>query len=375
MYGDGPRPRGAPLCESWLDHVVRPLPSTSMGAFLLLVSPSANRVYAGAAPALTVAELAVLGETVLAGRIDEASTTRIAGVDYVAFEGDLSEDDLAHVANVSTAFALFEQTAEQTLRPVALRRLDRFDDDLLTILKYQGKTNELFTRLLLHVTVLSSRSATRMLSDRLRVLDPMAGRGTTLNQALMYGWHAAGVDVDAKDFDAYPAFLPGWLKDKRLKHTARTTKLRRDGRSLGRRLDVTFATGKQEWADGDTITLSNVLADTREAAEVFRAGSFDVVVTDAPYGVQHGSHAGAAGLPRRPPDLLEEGVAGWVGLLRPGGAVGIAVNVRTCPRADALSLLGRAGLTPCDTAAYRGFEHRVDRAIVRDLVVGVKPAD
>jgi hypothetical protein len=343
-----------------------------MSSFALLVSPSANRVYADSAPVLTVAELAVLGETVLEGRLGAATTERIAGVDYVVFDGDLSDDDLAHVANVSTAFALFERTAEETFRPVALRRLDCLDDDLLTILKYQGKTNELFTKLLLNVTALSSRSAGRMLTDRLRVLDPMSGRGTTLNQALMYGWHASGIDVDAKDFDAYAAFLPRWLKDKRLKHTAQTAKLRRDGRSLGRRLDVTLATGKDEWAAGDTISLSSVLADTREAADVFRAASFDVVVTDAPYGVQHGSHAGAGGLQRRPLDLLEAAVPGWVGLLRPGGAVGIAVNVRTCRREDALEVLRQAGLDPCDSTAYRGFEHRVDRAIVRDLVVGVK---
>jgi SAM-dependent methyltransferase len=343
-----------------------------MSAFALLVSPSANRVYAESAPALTVAELAVLSETVLEGRLGAAIPETIAGVDYVCFEGDLTDADLAHVANVSTAFALFERTPEETFRPVALRRLDCLDGDLLTILKYQGKTSEVFTQLLLNVTVLASRSARRMLTHRLRVLDPMSGRGTTLNQALMYGWHAAGIDVDAKDFDAYAAFLPRWLKDKRLKHTAQTAKLRRDGRSLGRRLDVTFATGKQEWAAGDTITLSNVLADTREAAEVFAAGSFDVVVTDAPYGVQHGSHAGG-GLQRRPLDLLVEALPGWVRLLRPGGAVGIAVNVRTCPRADALAALAAAGLEPRDTAAYQGFEHRVDRAIQRDLVVGTLP--
>src|SRR3954453_11465185 len=339
-----------------------------MSAYELLVSPSANRVYARSAPALTVAELAVLGETVLAGRLGAARVEEIAGVGYVAFEGDLSDDDLAHVANVSTAFAMFERTPDELFRPVPLSRLDCLDDDLLTILKYQGKTHELFTKLLLNVTVLASRSAGRMLTDRLRVLDPMSGRGTTLNQALMYGWHAAGIDVDAQDFDAYAAFLPRWLTDKRLKHTAQNARLRRDGRSLGRRLDVTFATGKDEWADGDTITLSNVLADTREAAEVFRAGSFDVVVTDAPYGVHHGSHAGA-GLERRPLDLLAESLPGWIRLLRPGGAVGIAVNVRTCPRADALALLEPGGLEPRARPASRGFEHRLDQAIVRDLVV------
>src|SRR3954449_1588879 len=99
-----------------------------MSAYELLVSPSANRVYAGAAPALTVAELAVLGETVLAGRVGGATAHEIAGVDYVGFEGDLSDDDLALVANVSTLLALFERTSEDTFRPVPLRRLDCLDD-------------------------------------------------------------------------------------------------------------------------------------------------------------------------------------------------------------------------------------------------------
>ena len=83
-----------------------------------------------------------------------------------------------------------------------------------------------------------------MLTERLHVLDPLCGRGTTLNQALMYGWHAAGVDVDERDVEAYAAFLPRWLKDKRLKHTAGTSRLRRDGRTLGRRFDAELAVDK-----------------------------------------------------------------------------------------------------------------------------------
>src|SRR5215203_4067137 len=173
------------------------LVSTTVGSFALLVSPSANRVYARSAAALTVAELGVLGDTVLAGRLGDVVPEEIAGVDYVTFEGDLDEAGLAHVANVSTALALFERQPgrepgnEGTLRPVRLHRLDCLDDDLLTILKYQGKTNELFTKLLLNVTVLSTGRADRVLTERLRILDPLCGRGTTLNQALMYGWHAA----------------------------------------------------------------------------------------------------------------------------------------------------------------------------------------
>lgn len=342
-----------------------------MGSYALLVSPSANRVYAGVAPDLTLAELGVLGETVLEGRLSAAQRLELAGVDYLGFDADLRGSDLGHLGLVSTAQALFEREGD-LLRPVSLPRLDRFDDDLLTILKYQGKTNELFTRLLLHVTVLASASADRMLTDRLRILDPLCGRGTTLNQALMFGWHAAGVDVDERDIEAYAAFLPAWLKRKRLKHTAGTSRLRRDGRTLGRRFDAELAEDKERWAARDTVTVTVAQADTLETPTIFRAASMDAVVTDAPYGVQHGSRSGG-GLRRSPLDLLAAAVPGWSQVLRPGGALGVAVNTRTSPRAETLAVLADAGLRPVDTPAYRGFEHRVDQAIVRDIVVARKP--
>jgi hypothetical protein len=97
-----------------------------------------------------------------------------------------------------------------------------------------------------------------------------------------------------------------------------------------------------------------------------------MIVTDAPYGVQHGSRSDA-GLRRSPLDLLAESIPGWVKVLRPGGAVGIAVNVHTCPRAELVALCSEAGLEPLDGPAYRGFEHRVDHAIVRDVVVSRLP--
>jgi SAM-dependent methyltransferase len=341
-----------------------------VSSFALLVSPSANRVYAQAAPALTVAELGVLDATVLEGRLGPAEPTGIAGVPYVTFTGDLTDTDLRHVANVSTAFALFERDGD-ALRPVVLHRLDCLDDDLLTILKYQGKTNEVFTKLVLNVAAASSASGRRMLTDRLRVLDPMCGRGTVLNQALMYGWHACGIDVDERDFDAYAAFLPRWLKDKRLKHTADSARLRREGRTIGRRFDARFALSKQAWAAGDDLRVGTLLADTREAADLLKVRSIDVIATDAPYGVQHGSRSDA-GLRRSPLDLLAEALPGWVKVLRPGGAVAVAVNVHTCPRADLLALFAEVGLEPQDGPAYRGFEHRVAQAILRDVVVACK---
>src|SRR5437667_5361676 len=177
-----------------------------MPRYALLIASSTNRVYADASLHLTRAELSIFGSTVLSKAPEEIAEERIGGVPYVVFDGELSPSDLAYLANLSSIYALFERVGE-FLRPVELTPLGHFDDDLITIPKYAGKTNEQFTRLLLNVTLLASASGPAMLEKRLTVLDPLCGRGTTLNQALMYGYDAVGIERDGKEVDAYAAFL------------------------------------------------------------------------------------------------------------------------------------------------------------------------
>jgi hypothetical protein len=62
-----------------------------------------------------------------------------------------------------------------------------------------------------------------------------------------------------------------------------------------------------------------------------------------------------------------------VKLLRPGGAVGISWNTQVAGRKELADLVGDAGLTTLDAEPYRGFEHWVDQAIVRDILVATKP--
>ena len=345
-----------------------------MTRLALLLHPSANRVYAESSVALTESELAIVGAAALGGRLHDLRVDALGGVPAVMFTVDaLTDRDLRHLANVSTAYALFAQEGD-LLRPLTLHRLDRYDDDLLTVLKYAGKTNETFTKLLLNVTVLASAAAPRMLDDRLRVLDPMCGRGTTLNQAVMYGWDASGIDLDRKDVDAYAAFLKTWLKRKRLKHTVDTHPVRHAGREPAHRLEASLAVDKEAFQAGDRQRVDVVHADTLRAGEFFRPGSFDVVVTDAPYGVQHGSRSAGAGLSRRPLDLLAEAVPGWMRLLAPGGAIGIAWNTRVAARERVAELLADAGLEVVEEAPYRALRHRVDQAIDRDIVVSRRPS-
>ncbi len=356
-----------------------------MPRYALLVLPATNRVYAEASVDLTRAELGVFSEAVLDGRVTGVVEETLGGVPYVTFEvaEPLGGRDVAFLSQLSSAYALFEVSGLRgedggtpLLRPVTLTPLDQFDDDLLTIQKYVGKTNEFFTKLLLNVTVLASASAGDMLDRRLRVLDPLCGRGTTLNQVLTYGWDAAGIEIDGKDVEAYSGFLRTYLKRKRLKHQAELTPIRRDRKVLGRRFHVTLAADKAAYKSGDALDLTVVNADTRRARDFFRSGSFDAIVTDAPYGVQHGSRSGAPGeLSRSPLDLLSAALPGWVDLLRPGGALGMSWNTHVARREDAAAALTAAGLRVCDGPAYLGFRHRVDQAILRDVLVATKPRD
>ena len=344
-----------------------------MTQYALLILPSSNRVYADASIALTQAELAVFNRSVLDGRLSEISRASIGGVAYVTFLADrIDERDAAFLANLSSIYALFEVTGG-LLRPVELRRLDRFDDDLITIPKYQGKTNEQFTKLLLNVTLLSSAFAAEMLDRKFSVIDPLCGRGTTLNQALMYGFDAAGVDRDQKDFEAYSTYIQTWLKRKRVKHRAESGPVRRNKKLVARRLQITLAPGKEAYRAGETQRLDVVNADTTKSLEFFRPGTLDLLVADAPYGVQHGSRTAENGLARSPLALLTEAAPVWSRLLRPGGALGLAWNTCVARRDEAVRILADVGLDVMMVDPYLEFTHRVDQAITRDLLVARKP--
>jgi SAM-dependent methyltransferase len=334
--------------------------------YVLLIAPSTNRVYADAAAGLTVAELEVFAATVLGGRIRDVGQTTIAGLPYVGFTADgVRDDDVALLANASSLYALFARDGE-LLRPVPAAPLAHFDDDLITIPKYAGKTNEQFTQLLLNVTVLSSDFAPSLTEGGLRVLDPLCGRGTTLNQALVYGYDVAGIDLDGKDYEAYQAFLRTYLQRKRIKHRLESNPVRRDRRLVARRMTASIT------RDARTVSLDVVHADTTAAGDFFKPESFHAIVTDTPYGVAHGSRTVAAGLRRSPLQLLTEAVPGWARLLRPGGALGLSWNLHVAKRADAAAVLADAGLTVLEDGPYGRFAHRVDQAITRDILVGLK---
>jgi hypothetical protein len=341
-----------------------------MSRYALLLAPSANRVYADQAARMSQVELAAFAP-VLSGDLTDIGVTSLGGVDYLTFSASLTPRDVAFLSNMSAAYALFDRLENDLLRPATLTPLARYDSDLITIPKYAGKTNEQFTKLLLNLTLLASASAEKMLDGHLSVCDPLCGRGTTLNQALMYGYDAIGVEMDGKDVEAYKLFLQTWLKRKRLKHTAELVAVRRQGRRAARRLEVTLAASKDDHRAGAVQRLTVVQADTTQLDGLLRGGCADVLVADLPYGVAHGSWHEAGGLSRSPLDLLERAVPQWLPLLRTGAAMGLSWNVKVAKRELAEDILLANGLS---LVPHSDLAHRVDQGIERDVLVARKSA-
>ncbi|MCT1458583.1 site-specific DNA-methyltransferase [Aestuariimicrobium sp. p3-SID1156] len=326
-----------------------------MSTYLLLLAPAANRVYAGESDRLAAAELAICHPG-----LTSVEARTVAGVGYLSFQTPTLDSEV--VARASASLALFEVEGE-LLRPVELPRTDWLDEDLVTIPKYPGKTNEQFTRLLLNVTLAQVRGS----GGALEVLDPLAGRGTTLTTAWMLGHDGFGVEGDPKAVEQMAAFLKTWLRRKRLKHTADMTPVRREGRSLGRRFDATVRLPGRR-----PLTLGVFTGDTRTSAQLWGRRTFDAVVADLPYGVVHGAADRDARRDRSPQALLEEALPVWVSQLKPGGAIGLSWNTHGLARETLVSSLHQLDLRVMEGGPWLDFSHRVDSSIQRDLVVAVR---
>lgn len=343
----------------------------------MLLNPSANQVYRQSTGPLACAELEAT--TDFARSIDISS---IGNAEAVHFSSD-EIDELALAAQ-SSLLVGFED-CDGLLRPLDLPDLRVMDDDLLTIPKYPGKTNEAFTRLLLHLTV-----AQVSRPGPLSILDPLAGRGTTLLAAWQAGHHGYGVEADAKAFEALSSYLTTYLRTKRIKHSLHVNPVRRDGRLIGRKLEAEVRLDQPTQSlpprpGRPQLQMTVFTGDTRESAALFGRKRFDAIVTDSPYGIVHGaehrrtsgsvrnqsshSHQPAPSRDRSPADLLSQAIPVWRSQLKSGGALGISWNTYTLPRSEMLAMLEQAGFHPLNDGPWLSFSHRVDASINRDLVV------
>lgn len=328
----------------------------------MLANPGHNRVYLDGAKGAAVAELSRL----LPGcGVEEAQLCGQPAF-RLTCEEPLEGAALEACARSSLFYALFEEAGEGLLRPVTAADWRYLPDSLNTILKYPGKTNEQFTRLMVNLALCAC--------DRVRevptLLDPMCGQGTTLFEAAIRGWNAVGLEVQEQPVNKGATYFVKYLESGRYKHKRSEEKRTQGGKRIAQVTTVQYAAKKDDWYAENTRKVQFFRADSALCGQLLPKNTADLLVCDLPYGVQHGANGGGS-LQRNAAKIVWEVAPGWLTALRPGAGVALAYNVLTTPRHQLAEALEGAGFTVLPQV--EGLEHRVDQAILRDVLVAKKP--
>ena len=265
---------------------------------------------------------------------------------------DAREADFQRLARLSFVQAIFRE-CDAGLAVVNQSPSFELPEQFVTGAKYRGKTNELVTQLAINVGLtFCDNDGQRTLS----LLDPMAGRGTTLLWAARYGLDAFGIDYDPKALAHVQRHVKKQAKLHRIKH--KETKgsvgtFRRKGH--GRFLQYQF---------GQRV-VRLISGDARQADELLQRKRHDLIVTDLPYGVQHRTPGGT----RNPLETLEVCAPVWRDCLRPGGAMVLIFNAYQPKRSQLVRPFIDCGLQVEEFTA----PHRLSESIVRDLAVFTMP--
>ena len=339
-----------------------------MPRYAVLQNPGHNRVYFNSSGKLAKNELAAL----FAGsNITDITETRFGGVEYIAFcsERGLSEEDIIMLSRLSFVYAIFEIRDDKLFLPVSKNHSYYFGDDLNMILKYSGKTNEIFTRMMINLAVSASGFKNRF-CENLNLLDPVCGKGTTLFEGLTCGYNSFGIDISAKLIEEGARFLKKYLETGKYKHALKKEKISgADFRSQRYLFDI--AKTKSDQKESKSLTCEFIDGDAQNAAKYYKKNTFHIIVGDLPYGIRHENNSGG-GKMRNPENLIKASVPVWTEVLKPGGAMVIAWNTFLLKRAELENIFAENNLAMPNYGAFGDFSHRVDQAINRDVIVGVK---
>jgi len=332
-----------------------------MPTYALLRHPGHNRVYFEASLVMACAELSIAARGMEA-RLHGIARVDMAGVPYIAFEAEdpLPPSDLGVLAGLSFVYAVFEKRGD-ALIPAATPPVDYVDRSVSSILKYTGKTNELFTRLLINAAYYSQDGR-----GRAKLLDPLMGKGTTLFEGLIKGFDVYGIEIGEKPVTEAVHFLRRFLEAGKRKHGVHSEKVSGPNKSFKAQRH-TFT------VDGDR-TAEMVCGNALYADKLYKRDFFDILVGDLPYGVQHGNvtNEKASSLTRNPSELLAACLPPWRTVLKPGGALALSWNTHILPRRKITELLTGKGFAVLEEEPYLQFSHAVDQAVARDIVVARK---
>lgn len=331
--------------------------------YAFLLYPHANIRYRQSLLQLAVQELSMTLSAL--GREAKVVPQKMGGAMFLTFEvAKLTERDMRMLSQLASVYMLFEME-DGKLTTLERTHPNYVGEDLPALLKYKGKTNEMFTDTML--TMALAASAFMPVHDsQLVVCDPMAGRGTTLMLALRRGYHGVGIEIGKADVKEAADYMTRYLEFHRIKYKRTDSALTVRGQVGGRENKFVFSDSAEHFKDGDTRTLRLICGDTREAEALLKPNSVHLMVTDAPYGVQKGT----AGRQDSIGGTIAAALPGWFDVLKSGGVLAMSFNTHVTRREGLVRLFEKAGFEIVQTA---NLEHWVEQAISRDVILARKP--
>ena len=313
--------------------------------FDLLVDPRATGAYFADTLDVARAEL----QLHLPGCVPEVVSHPM----FTRLRVDVPRELLPVLARLSFVQGIFAVDGDQlTVEPVAPEY--HLPAELVYGAKYRGKTHELVTLLALRV---ARATCTLPAEAPVKVLDPMAGRGTTLLQAARLGWSATGIERDPKAIADLQRHVKKQCKMLRIKHKETRGTVGRKGRQ------GPGAFVRYRFPDS---AIRLITGDARKTRPLLQGERFPLIVSDLPYGIQHTRDDGW----RDPTATLRACAPEWAGRLAPGGSMVLCFNA-FLPRRDVLvEPFLEAGLILHPFSA----PHRMSESILRDLAVFTRPA-
>lgn len=342
-----------------------------MYQYAILTNPSHTRIYFD--DALTIAclelEAMISASHIQITELEEGKIGLPACITFQTKEA-LTQQDMKMISSCSAYYALFEIVSDGLLKPMIIEDFRTFPESLTQILKYKGKTNELFTRLMVNLAV----SVCQTGSKKLKLIDPMCGKGTTLYEGMVRGYDVIGIEINQPWVTEIQTYLVRFLKMGKYKHKVQKEKRsEKGGKKIADYWKLVTAHTKDAFYQDDVQNIELFSTDTRNADKLIKKNSCDILISDLPYGVQHGSkNANVKSMDRSPLELLKAAVPAWHYVMKSKGALVLSYNEFTLKYQDVAKLLEEQGFQVFDEKPYIGYLHRVDQAINRNFIVAMK---
>lgn len=280
-------------------------------------------------------------------------------------EDELNKEVLISIYQLSFFYMLYKVVETGYFKPVDIDYTPYFSDDLSTRLKYSGKTNEIITRMMIHIAY--HKSAFVGL-EKINLMDPLCGRGTTLFEAMINGYNAYGVEKNKQSFQEASTYITRYVKEARLKHVNERGKLIVDGYETGETFHLEYSRDKKEYKNNKRKVLRMFSGDTTRIKGAFKKNSMHLIVVDLPYNIQHKGRLKGDTSPGLE-GLLDKGLESWTPFLKKGGTIALSWNVYTDKRERFIEILENYGYEVFNDL---NLKHRVAQAITRDIIIARK---